>query len=239
MYSVCYLFILFLIYSFIGYICEITFCSIDNKKLVLNRGFLMGPYLPIYGFSCLLMSFCLQKYNDDIVALFVMSVVLCSLMEFFTSLILEKIFNVRWWDYSSHKFNLDGRVCLLNSCLFGVGGVILVKYVNQVIFKLKDVSSTIIIILGTVLMICFLTDLVFSIVTLCKIKITTNQYSDHDATREIKKLVEKEIIQDSFLMARLLNAFPRITGVNKVVITTIKDRINNIRNIKKNRRSHD
>ena len=189
----------------------------------------MGPYLPIYGVCCLLMTLLLKKYYDDVIALFVMSVILCSLVEFFTSLILEKIFKVRWWDYSTRKFNLGGRVCLFNSCLFGIGGLILIYGINGLVFRLKDVSPTMIIVMGLVLMIIFITDLVLSIITLSKIKITTNMYIEHDATREIKKLVEKQIVADSFLMSRLLNAFPKLSGVNVTAVTIIRERLNNIR----------
>ena len=73
LYNICHLFTFFLIYSVIGYLVEICFCSMHQKKVVLNRGFLIGPYLPIYGSSVVLMYYLLQKYADDPVALFVMS----------------------------------------------------------------------------------------------------------------------------------------------------------------------
>ena len=106
LYEFCRLFILFIVYSFIGYVSELIYCSIQFKKIVLNRGFFIGPYLPIYGVCCIMMTFFLEKYNNDLVALFIMSIVLCSITEFVTSYILEKIYKVRWWDYSKRNFNI-------------------------------------------------------------------------------------------------------------------------------------
>lgn len=236
LYNFCYFFILFIIYSFIGYLSEAIYCSIDSKKIVLNRGFFMGPYLPIYGVSAVLMNFFLEKYQNDLVALFVMSVVVCSITEFFTSLILEKIFKVRWWDYSEMKFNIDGRICLLNSFLFGIGGVALVYVINPVIFPIINMlSSTALIIIGLILVAIFVTDLVISIITLCKIKISSNKYTDHDATEEIKLLVN-ESIKNSFFIRRLLNAFPRISGRDKNKVVNLKKRLNEIRmSVKENK----
>ena len=116
--KICYLFILFIVYSVVGYIIEITNCSLREKKLILNRGFFLGPYLPIYGVSCLVMYGILTRYDNDIFTVFVMSAFICTVIEYVTSYILEKVFKARWWDYSNKKFNLEGRVCLINSFYF-------------------------------------------------------------------------------------------------------------------------
>lgn len=230
LYSFCRLFILFIIYSFIGYVSELIYCSIQFKKIVLNRGFFIGPYLPIYGFCCIMMTFFLEKYNNDLLALFVMSIVLCSITEFVTSYVLEKIYKVRWWDYSNMKFNFEGRICLLNSCLFGVGGVVLIHFINPTIYPLLDMlPNNVLIIIGISLMVIFLIDLSVSIKTLHEIKISSNEYSDHDATEEIKFLVREKIKKGSFFITRLLNAFPSIGGKDMKKIINLKKFTNEIR----------
>lgn len=230
-YDFSYLFILFLIYSIVGYVCELVYCSIELKKVVLNRGFLLGPYLPIYGICCILMNLFLEKYADDIVVLFIMSVVLCSIAEYLTSYILEKIFRIRWWDYSNKKFNLEGRICLLNSTLFGIGGVVLIRFINPFIMPLiEKLPSTIIIIIGIFLLTIFITDLVISVITLCKIKITSNKYLDHDATEEIKLLVNKKLEKGYFFIRRLLNAFPSVSGKDMKKLNELRKKVNEIRN---------
>ena len=82
-------FLFFFLYSVIGYIAEITFISIKTKKIVFNRGFLIGPYLPIYGFGSLILILFLRRYEEDPVVLFVLGAVFCTTLEYFTSLIME------------------------------------------------------------------------------------------------------------------------------------------------------
>lgn len=230
LYSFCYLFLSFLLYSFIGYFSECIYCSIEHKKVVMNRGFFMGPYLPIYGVSCILMNICLGKYESDLLALFVMSVVLCSIVEFFTSYILEKIFKVRWWDYSHMKFNLDGRVCLLNSLLFGIGGICLVYIINPLLFKLLDLfPRLILIIISLILLVVFISDMVISIMTLCKIEISSKKYKRKDNTSEIKVLMNNSLRKNSFFITRLLNAFPHMSGKNLKEFIHLKKKSNDFR----------
>ena len=109
----------FTIYSFLGWMCESTYCSIGQKKLV-NRGFLNGPFCPIYGFGALLVISILSPFVNNIPVLFIASIIVTSTLEYITSYVLEKIFHMSWWDYSTYKYNINGRVCLQNSLMFGL-----------------------------------------------------------------------------------------------------------------------
>ena len=102
---------LFFIYSFLGWVMESILETVRKKRFV-NRGFLIGPYCPIYGAGVLLITILLAKYNDDIWITFLMSLLICGTLEYATSYIMEKIFKARWWDYSYRKFNINGRICL-------------------------------------------------------------------------------------------------------------------------------
>ena len=102
-------FLLFISYSVIGWIMETILKTIEYKKFV-NRGFLIGPYCPIYGCGALLMTFLLQGYAEDPIVLFVFNIIICSILEYSTSYIMEKIFKARWWDYSYTKYNINGRI---------------------------------------------------------------------------------------------------------------------------------
>lgn len=226
----CYLFLLFLIYSFLGYICEIIYNTIEFKKLIINRGFFIGPYLPIYGFSSILMVFFLEKYKHDIVALFVMSLVLCTIVEFITSYILEKIFKVRWWDYSSFPFNINGRVCLLNSILFGIAGIMIIEFLNPfLVFLLDLLPTTILYVLSAILFVIFLFDVVISIVVLTKLKLSSFNYGKRDASADIIKLRNRALGRYTFFTTRLLNAFPKVEGLNKDQFIAIKKKVNKLR----------
>ena len=230
MYNFCLLFLLFIIYSFLGYIVEIIASSCFYRKLILNRGFFLGPYLPIYGVCCILMTICLQKYKNDLIVLFILATVLCSIIEFFTSYVLEKIFKIRWWDYSQRRFNLDGRICITTSVSFGLGGVILIHFIHPFIMKYLQLLSPINLeIISIILMIIFVVDMIISIVTLCKIKVSSNKYVNHDATEEIKDLTNKILKQNSFYITRLLNAFPKISGKNMKKVVALKKLANDFR----------
>ena len=127
-------FIYFIIYSFIGYVSEVIFVSFLNKKVV-NRGFLCGPLCPIYGLGAFAMVTLLRRYVHDIPALFIFGALIASTLEYLISFALEKIFHNRWWDYSEDKFNLNGRICLLNTVLFGIGSVLLLEFIHPTISR--------------------------------------------------------------------------------------------------------
>ncbi|HJJ19708.1 MAG TPA: putative ABC transporter permease [Bacilli bacterium] len=122
-------FILFLIYSFIGWAMEVCVTFPKYKKFV-NRGFMLGPYCPIYGYSSIIMILYLNHYKDNPLTVFLLAVVVCSFIEYMVSYFMEKIFKARWWDYSNRKFNINGRVCLNNVFFFGVLGTFLVYFAN-------------------------------------------------------------------------------------------------------------
>ena len=108
--SLSLLVVLFITYSIIGWVIEEIDILILQKKVV-NRGFLIGPYCPIYGFGSLFIILFLNKYLDDPIVLFFMTMISCGILEYLTSFIMEKIFKTRWWDYSDEKFNINGRIC--------------------------------------------------------------------------------------------------------------------------------
>lgn len=219
-----------MIYSLLGYVCEIIYCSIESKRLIINRGFFIGPYLPIYGFSTILMCLFLEKYKHDLVVLFVMSLVLCTIVEFVTSYILEKIFKVRWWDYSHLSFNINGRVCLLNSILFGIAGVMVIEFLNPFLIFVLDLFPTVILyILSIILLVIFLFDVGISIAVLTKIRLSSMNYGKRDASEDIIKLRNKALERYTFFTTRLLNAFPKVEGLNKEQFIAIKKKVNKLR----------
>jgi uncharacterized membrane protein len=131
----------FLIYAIIGYIVEVLYCSFGEKKLV-NRGFLGGPWLPIYGIGALLVLIGTFEISFNFIFVFIVTVVLTSLVEYIGSWILEQFFKIRLWDYSTYPFNLKGRICLKNSLLFGLLGLTLVygihPFVKDFVGKLSE-----------------------------------------------------------------------------------------------------
>jgi len=164
--SVSYLFLLFLAYSFIGWACEVIYCSIKERKIV-NRGFLMGPLCPVYGFGGLLIVFLLRPFADNVFYLFTMAVLITSLLEYFTSWALESLFATKWWDYSHYRFNIHGRVCLLNSLIFGAMGVLGIRFVHPaILFVLDRIPLFFIGSVAGILGLIFAVDIAFTLRTL-------------------------------------------------------------------------
>lgn len=206
----CYYFLLYFMYCVIGYVLECIFCSIIDKKLVLNRGFLIGPYLPIYGKGALCIILLLNKYLEDPFALFIMASLIATVLEYFASYFMEKIFKARWWDYSEKKFNLNGRVCLTNTVLFGLGGLIVMYVINPFLTGILDgFSKTTIIVLGLIFFTIYAVDTFISFTTIYKLRSSSTSLKK-DSTEEISEQVRETILKNSYFKKRLLNAFPRI-----------------------------
>ena len=202
------LFLLFIAYSMIGWMIEVVATYPDTKCFV-NRGFLIGPYCPIYGNCALAMVLLLHNVKSPVL-LFVLSIIICSAGEYITSYLMEKLFHARWWDYTKNKFNINGRICLVNSLAFGVLGFLLVKFVNPFALSLFDKLSplTINILFYTILTL-FLIDNFISFKIIIKIKDMGVKYVHLDNTKEITEKVKK-ILSDNVLAKRLFKAFPNI-----------------------------
>ena len=141
-YDIRILFLLFLMYSFTGWAIEVIGKLLEKGKFV-NRGFLVGPYCPIYGVGSILMIILLNRYINDPPTLFIMSILLFSVLEYSTSYFMEKIFKIRWWDYTRRKFNINGRICLETMIPFGCGGMLIMYVVNPFFLKLlSHIPST-------------------------------------------------------------------------------------------------
>lgn len=119
---------LFFLLSFAGWIWEVGIYFIQEGEFV-NRGVLWGPWLPIYGCGGIMLAFVLKRWEYRPIGSFFVSMVLCSILEYLSSYALERIWGIRWWDYSSQSLNISGRICLWGSLLFGVGGWLLVCYI--------------------------------------------------------------------------------------------------------------
>ena len=125
--TILYIFLKFMFYSFLGYIMEVVFTFFRCHKLI-NRGFLFGPYCSIYGVAGLALSIFDPKMN--ILLIFLLSSLLSGLIEGITGFILDKIFKMRWWDYSKNFLNINGYICLKFMLLFGLFSLVGVFIIN-------------------------------------------------------------------------------------------------------------
>jgi len=203
-------FLMFIIYSIIGWIVEIFYNAFLQKKIV-NRGFLIGPYCPIYGFGAIFITFFLTKYYESPIILFIIAVIICALLEYITSYLMEKIFNARWWDYSDMKYNINGRICLETMIPFGLLGCFIIYISNPLLYNLFNVMSlSLTLVISIVLASIFILDIVFSLQVVTNLRKNITKFMDKDNTEEIKKKVKETLLSKSFLTDRIMNAFPKL-----------------------------
>lgn len=206
------LFVLFFIYSVIGWIVEVTFVFIDTKKLV-NRGFLIGPYLPIYGSGAALItlaSIYILPMDDSIGSCFLISFVICGFLEYSTSYFMEKRFSIRWWDYSTKPMNLNGRVWIGSLMLFGLAGLIIVKLLNPIIFSFFErISENQFRIASIIFAVIIINDSIFShsILKLLRIEVA---HSNCDSTEKIAAEIKELFSSKTIFHRRLLDAYPEL-----------------------------
>ena len=134
------LILLFFAYAFLGWCIEVTLKYFQFHRFI-NRGFLTGPWLPIYGSGAALITVVIKglaPLEFSVGTTFIVSFLLCGFLEYMTSYVLEKRFHARWWDYSSKPMNLHGRVWIGNLVLFGLGGVVIVDLINPLLLRLSE-----------------------------------------------------------------------------------------------------
>ncbi|MDO5559471.1 MAG: putative ABC transporter permease [Oscillospiraceae bacterium] len=130
-------FFFFSFWSVFGWFMEVIDRTLETGGFE-NRGFLNGPFCPIYGFGVLLLEFLLRPLQNNLVLLYILSVIICSTVELSVGLLLERLFHAKWWDYSDKKFNYKGFICLKISLLWGVGSVMVIRVVQPLIEKLVN-----------------------------------------------------------------------------------------------------
>lgn len=228
-------FLLFIIYATLGWLIEVIGKLIEKKRFI-NRGFLIGPYCPIYGFGALAITFLLKKYTSDIIALFVMAILVCGTLEYLTSYFMEKIFHARWWDYSTKKFNINGRVCLNTIILFGLLGCFIMYVSNPFLLKvLNALPDLALYILSTTLFIIFIVDNIISFNVISTVRTTTKSlYKELDNTEEITKKVKEILLSKSVLHRRLIHAYPKLETIKEKIKKRTKQLKENTEKIKEN-----
>ena len=187
----------FLIYSILGWVMESVFRSVMEKRMI-NTGFLKGPICPIYGFGAIIMITILKNLENNIILLFITSLIILTAWEYIVGVLLEKIFHTKYWDYSDHKINFQGRICLSNSIYWGILGVVFVKFIHPFIQRIVgNVDINILYFVVTISSLVFIVDVITSVIkvkniqsALRKIEELNNQIKEklkEIKTRKLKK----------------------------------------------------
>lgn len=223
----------FFIYAFLGWITEVIFATLKTGKFI-NRGFLNGPVCPIYGTGLVIVLLILTPIQNNLIYLFISSLLLTTFLEFITGFIMEKFFHQKWWDYSKEPFNIKGYVCLRFAVLWGLACVFVIRLIQPLI---NDFINLFNIKLGLIIEIClftiFLMDIVITIIQLVQHgknlllinKVTNDMRKPSDAIgKKVSKatLTVKDEYDKAFekiKKSRLAKAFPTL-------ISNIQNRIN-------------
>jgi len=191
----------FVIYSFIGWMIEVVYISVREKKIV-NRGFLNGPFTPIYGFGAVSIVLFSDMVTSEWLPVFLFGFFFLSAIEYVTSFMMEKIFGARWWSYYNEPFNLFGRVAFIYSFLWGISSVIFVYLVHPAVelFVSRWSNSTAGMIIIGIIAFYFAADAAFSSIVAQKLCHDLPMDNRQDVTSLIKNL--------PFVQRRMAMAFP-------------------------------
>lgn len=225
------LFITFIIYSSMGW-CVEEFYAIFITKNKTNRGFLVGPLCPIYGFTSIALIILLDGFKDNIIVLFLLSVLIAAVIEYLTSWILEKFFNVKLWDYTGDsKYELKGRIALFTLIPFGVLGTVAITIVNPFIQSLiNGVNINILYNIAIIISVILFIDIIFSAFI---IKKTSGSGDITDKkNEEVKKHLKNtsEVVQKSIKNSTIA-VQNQVKNTTKVVQSSIKKSNENMKKI--------
>lgn len=204
---------LFFIYSVAGWVTEVFLKFLEYKRFI-NRGFLIGPYCPIYGAGAVLITVggkLLSPVDRTWAMSFLIAFVLCGLLEYMTSYILEKYFHARWWDYTERPMNLHGRVWIGNLILFGIGGVFILNVFNPRLLALAHrLDPRLFAAILIAVSILFVADAVMSYFIMNLLKQGVEK-SRADKSEEIAAEVRYLLENRSVFHKRILDAYPELT----------------------------
>lgn len=187
----------FIIYSFLGWVMESIVRSICERKII-NTGFLRGPFCPIYGIGATIMFLFLEEFENKPILLFFISIIILTAWEYVVGVFLEKVFHTKYWDYSDHKINFQGRICLTNSICWGVLGVLFVKYIHPFVQNIMALINTDLLnYIMAIFFMVFIADTIVSIIHVKNMKSTLENIEKinkeiKEKLKEIKKLKKEK-----------------------------------------------
>ena len=202
----------FFIFGFAGWCMEVALKYRQYHRFI-NRGFLTGPICPIYGFGVVLITVVvgnLASIESGMVMTFALSLVICGAVEYLTSLVLEKIFHARWWDYSQKPMNLHGRIWIGNLILFGLGGVAIIHLVNPLIMPVLDgMEPRAKQILCIALLAIFAADFVMTHFVMKLVRIGVEN-SEADSTEAVNREIRTLLSDRNIFYRRFADAYPEV-----------------------------
>lgn len=195
--------LLFFFYSAAGWLLESIYCSIGEKKII-NRGFLTGPLCPIYGTAAIVMTVLIYNpFKDQPLIVFLLGIILCDIVEYITSYVMEKLFAARWWDYTYELLNLNGRICLKHSLYWGVISVVFVRIIHPSIDRLYDkIDGDYIYGVFALVMVIFIIDLINAVIKASDIRKLQEKLNSTLSALTLYMNSAKEAVEDKYIVIK-------------------------------------
>ena len=187
----------FFIYCFIGWIWETAYVSLKSGHFE-NRGFMNGPFLPIYGSGAIIMLFVSLPVKNSVILVFIFGSIAATLLELFTGMAMESLFHVRYWDYSYRKIQYKGHICLVSSIAWGFFSCLLVYFIHKPIEGLVlSIDEGIGQLIAIIVTICATADFATSFKTALELK--NMLITAEDIKKQIEKLERRAEIVEVFI----------------------------------------
>lgn len=220
-----YLILLFFAFSVLGWIMEVILKFIQYRRFI-NRGFLAGPYCPVYGAGAVLITVAAHIFADmesSFSSAFLISFFLCGALEYSVSLYLEKRFHARWWDYSTKPMNLNGRIWIGNLLLFGLGGTVIIKVIDPFFFHLiGQMSEHARLVCSCLVVAIIASDFIASHFIMKLIRVSVEN-SEADNTEAIGKEIRMLLGNRSVFYRRVLEAYPTVVFRTRKILARMKE----------------
>lgn len=223
--------VIFFLFSVAGWCMEVTLKFIQYRRFI-NRGFLIGPYCPIYGWGAVAVTLIvggLLARRGTIGETFLAGMVVCGALEYFTSWYMEKLFHARWWDYSTKPMNLHGRIWIGNLLLFGAASVVIVKGIVPFLLRAlgKLPALTVEIMAGCIVVLMLLDNIVSHyLMNVVKQQIDTQE---GDSTEEISRKVRELLKTRGVLLRRIQSAYPTAQARSRRLVAEWKQAKNQLK----------
>ena len=223
--------VIFFLFSVTGWCMEVTLKFIQYRRFI-NRGFLIGPYCPIYGWGAVAVTLIvggLLARRGTIGETFLAGMVVCGALEYFTSWYMEKLFHARWWDYSTKPMNLHGRIWIGNLLLFGAASVVIVKGIVPFLLRAlgKLPALTVELMAGCIVVLMLLDNIVSHyLMNVVKQQIDTQE---GDSTEEISRKVRELLKTRGVLLRRIQSAYPTAQARSRRLVAEWKQAKNQLK----------
>ena len=221
----CQLVVLYFVFSCLGWMMEVTLKYIQYHRFI-NRGFLIGPYCPIYGAGVVLVTVLVGGLvgirGGTPGEIFLAGFVICGGLEYFISWYMEKVFHARWWDYSRKPMNLNGRVWIGNLMLFGLASVVIVLWIDPVYFRLIEKLPLFWLHFAAIAIVALLvSDCVVSHVMMDIVRREIDA-QDGDSTEEISLRVHELLRDRNLFLRRIHQAYPELQARPRAMMERLK-----------------